>query len=234
MRLFLLALLSLLAATPALAQSDAVFESRNNTGSMTIEEYNHIPKGMLLTPEEQRKLAGDAKKDGAALDGEDVNASTPTSETMGYLLSYEEILRLYRQGKFTEAASALQPLLASEHPGAQELMGIMYRQGQGMEKDPVKAFELLSKAADDGRPLSQHHIAGMYFTGEGTAKDTTQALYWIGLAVIYYPDGPEREQARRDRDNIFLQASRLERDNAQQFKREWLTRRGEAHLLDLQ
>lgn len=252
----LFSLVSLTAmATAAHAQSDAVFEGRAAAGSMTIEEYNNVPNGMLLTPEQIKKRNEEAaQKAGEAAPGTAPAAPQPTTSaaepapnapvktldastsTAGaaQLLSYEEVLKLYRQGDFENAQKSLEPLLGSEHPGAQELMGIMYRMGQGVEKDPAKAFELLSKAADAGRPLAQHHLASMYFAGEGTAKDSSQALLWIGLAVIFYPDGPEKTQARADRDNIFLQASRMERDSAQLLKREWLSRRGESHLLDLQ
>lgn len=253
----LFSLVSLTAmATAAHAQSDAVFEGRAAAGSMTIEEYNNVPVGMLLTPEQIKKRNEEAaQKAGAAASTAGASpeaapalqqpapadtaanaapdASTPAPGAP-QLLSYEEILKLYRQGDFGDAQKSLEPLLGSEHPGAQELMGIMYRMGQGVDKDPVKAFELLRRAADAGRPLAQHHLASMYFAGEGTAKDSSQALLWIGLAVIFYPDGPEKAQARADRDNIFLQATRMERDSAQLLKREWLSRRGESHLLDLQ
>lgn len=245
-------------ATAARAQSDAVFEGRAAAGSMTIEEYNNVPVGMLLTPEQIKKRNEDAaQKAGEAAPASTAGAAPETAPALQQpasadtaanaapdastpapgapqLLSYEEILKLYRQGDFGAAQKSLEPLLGSEHAGAQELMGIMYRMGQGVDKDPVKAFELLRSAADAGRPLAQHHLASMYFAGEGTAKDSSQALLWIGLAVIFYPDGPEKTQARADRDNIFLQATRMERDSAQLLKREWLSRRGESHLLDLQ
>lgn len=247
-------LISLVVFAPAAhAQSDAVFEGRAAAGSMTIEEYNNVPKGMLLTAEQIKKMneavaqkpeeAGTtasatdplapAGAQQAGLPQQTLDASTHTEGT-AQLLSYEEVLKLYRQGDFEAARKSLDPLLSSGHAGAEELMGIMYRMGQGVDKDPVKAFELLRQAADAGRPLAQHHLASMYLTGEGTTKDASQALLWIGLAVTYYPDGPEKTQARADRDNIFLQATRTERDSAQLLKREWLSRRGESHLLDLQ
>lgn len=247
MRFVIAALIALILFFPqgAQAQSDAVFESRNATSTMTIEEYNNVPKGLLLSAEQVQKM-NEAEKAKAvdpqattdstkpAGDTPPEEALTATSETPTYLLSYEEILRLYREGNFDEALKSLEPLLKSGHAGAQELMGIMYRMGQGVEKDPAKAFELLTPAAEAGRPLAEHHLASMYFTGEGVAVDKVKSLFWIGLAVMHYPDGPEKEQARKDRDNIFLQMERRDRDAAQTLQRDWLTNRGEAHLLDLQ
>lgn len=240
--LFVLSLsAAFLAPHAAYAQSDAVFESRNAASSMTIEEYNNVPKGMLLSPEQvQKMMEAEKAKNGAApaaatapVTAETTDAA-PEKPAETYILSYEEILRLYRQGNFADAQKSLEPLLKSGHAGAQELMGIMYRMGQGVEKDPVKGFELLNTAAEAGRPLAEHHLASMYFLGEGTAKDNVKSLFWIGLAVMHYPDGPEKEQARKDRDNIFLQTERRDRDTAQMLQRDWLANRGEAHLLDLQ
>jgi hypothetical protein len=237
-------------AGPAAAQSDAIFESPRIThDTMSLDEYNDVPVGLLLTPE-QRAAATAAPAtppDPNAPPGTTpppATAGTPPSQTgtptvgsadpARAVLSYDEIVDAYRKGDFPQVKKSLEPLVINNHAGAQELLGVMYRMGQGVNKDSTMAFELLHKAAEAARPLAQHHLGSMYFLGEGTDKDAVRSLMWIGLAIIYYPDGPEKTQAMKDRDNIFLQSTRRDRDSAVMMMREWLTKRGEGHLLELQ
>lgn len=154
-------------------------------------------------------------------------------ENYTHKLNYDAIIDLYRQGKYDQIVGTLQSLAVAGHQGAEELLGIMYRQGQGVPKDPAKALDLLTKAALANRPLAQHHLGIVYFLGEGVTKDPITSLMWLDIAVLHYPDGPEKERAKQDRDNVYSQMSRRDRDYAQHLVRDWLNERGEAHLLDL-
>ena len=82
------------------------------------------------------------------------------------------------------------------------MLGIMYRNGQGVPKDAGEALDWLGKAADAGRPLAEHYMAIMAFCGEGQPVDPVKALMWLHIAVAHYSDGPERTRALQDRDNI--------------------------------
>ena len=149
-------------------------------------------------------------------------------------LNYDSLIELYREGKYEQIVPTLQGLAASGHQGAQEILGIMYRQGQGVSKDPAKALDLLNKAALANRPLAQHHLGIMYFLGEGVPKDAVTALMWLDIAILHYPDGPEKQRAKEDRDNIYPQLTRRDKDRATLMVRDWLNQRGEGHLMDLQ
>lgn len=214
-----LALLSATTAPAAYAQ-DSIFEIGSRTDTVPdVSEYDGIGKGLLLDEKIQNDVVEEEK-----------NTDNGNSFVA---LTYEAVLKLYKDGQYEKALPHLELLANGGHTAAREILGVMFNMGQGVEKDPNKAFELLSDAAEKGRPLSQHHMGVMSFTGSGTHQDSIKALMWLQLALINYPDGPEKDAARRDRDSVFSRLNRRDRENAMQLTREWLAKRGEAHLLDM-
>jgi len=212
-----------LASFAGLAQAqDSVFEIGSRIDTVPdISEYETIGKGLLL----KEKIQEEQERE---------DQETPTnSEGKPVALTYEAVLKLYKEGHYERALPHLELLSTGGHVAAKEILGIMFNLGQGVEKNPKKAFEMLSESAEKGRPLSQHHLGVMNFTGSGTPQDSIKALMWLQLALINYPDGEEKDAARRDRDSVFSRLSRRDRENAMLLTREWLTKRGEAHLLDM-
>lgn len=139
---------------------------------------------------------------------------------------------MYKMEKYTFIVNDLELLAKGDHPKAKELLGIMYRHGLGVMKDPQKAVSLLSSAAAERQPLAAYHLATMYYTGEGVQSDPIMALMWIHIAIVYYPEGPEKQEALVFRDNMYTHLTRREKDRALQMAREWLTKNGDAQLLD--
>lgn len=219
-----LACLFTLTATQTFAQAPEAFDMEGRGEQLpSTDEYNNLPPGLLLSQEQAQEVAKESGQD----------PSTIPEATRK--VNYDKIMEMYKEGKFEEVARNLKPLSEGGHHGAEELMGIMYRLGQGVKVDQLKAFDLLSKAADANRPLAQHHMGTMYYTGEGVpAADAVTALMWLHIAIVHYPDGPEKESAIKSRDNIYTQLTRREKDRALEMARSWLTKKGEGHLLDLQ
>lgn len=215
-----LALMATAVAQTAQAQ-ESVFELGNRSDTMPdVSEYQNVRKGLLLKE--------DGKED-AVLEEDPID-----DDGKPVALTYEAVLKLYKDGQYERALPHLELLANGGHTGAREILGIMYNLGQGVEKDPKKAYELLLPAAEQGRALAQHHIGVMTFSGAGTPQDSIKALMWLQLALINYPDGSEKDAARRDRDSVYSRLNRRDRENAMLMTREWLTKRGEAHLLDMQ
>ena len=67
---------------------------------------------------------------------------------------------------------------------AQVKLGVMYEDGDKLEKDYVKAFQLFGKAAEQGDADAQYKLACMYDWGHGVGKDTEKALEWYEKAAI--------------------------------------------------
>ncbi|MDP2205774.1 MAG: tetratricopeptide repeat protein [Alphaproteobacteria bacterium] len=215
-----LALLSATATVSPVQAQDSVFEIGSRTDTVPdVSEYDSIGKGLLLNEKTQEEMI------------EEAAAEDKTGRPVA--LTYEAVLKLYKEGQYERALPHLELLSNGGHTAAKEILGIMYNLGQGVEKDPKKAYTLLSESAEKGRPLSQHHLGVMSFSGSGTHQDSIKALMWLQLSLINYPDGEEKNAARRDRDSVFSRLNRRDRENAMQLTREWLAKRGEAHLLDM-
>jgi TPR repeat protein len=213
---FLSAVLALLIvlAIPAYAQDS----------TPSLDEYNNVKPGLLM-PAATENNAGAPEE------------AQPQEETPGetqQAMTIEDIVAAYQQGKFDLAAKLLLPLAKNGQHQAEELIGIMYRTGQGVPKDPAQALVWLSKAAEANRPLAQHHLASIYYAGEGVTADPVKSLMWLHIAILHYPDGPEKKRAIEDRENVYAQLSRRDKERALELAREWLDKKDEGHLLDMQ
>jgi hypothetical protein len=206
-----LAAVCVLPASPGFAQE--------NDKPPSLEEYNDVPASLAMPSAPGATEAGE----------------TSSSLSRGdRKLSYDDLLRMYKRAEYTAVAKELEPLAKGGREEAKELLGIMYRMGQGVRRDLDRAFTLLMEAAAAGRPLAEYHIATMYYAGDGTEKDYITALKWLEISIVHYADGQEKNQALESRDILYKQLTRRERERARQMAREWLTKKGEAHLLDME
>lgn len=62
-------------------------------------------------------------------------------------------------------------------------LGIMYRTGEGVDKNSERAFHWFERAANEGDLLSQCALAEMYSTGEGVEENYEKVLYWYEQAA---------------------------------------------------
>ena len=96
----------------------------------------------------------------------------------------EQARDLMEANKFEEAREALWPAARSGNADAEELIGVMYALGLGVEKDPVRAFEWYLRSSMKGHPGAQSGIGWYYEEGIGTAVDLTRAYMWYALSAI--------------------------------------------------
>ena len=61
---------------------------------------------------------------------------------------------------------------------AQNQLGVMYAEGNGVTKDAEKAMQLFQKAVTFGHSDAQYNLASMYDNGEGVATDSVKAVEW--------------------------------------------------------
>jgi TPR repeat protein len=81
----------------------------------------------------------------------------------------EEARDLMEAGKFMDARAALWPAARSGNAEAEELIGIMYAMGLGVEQDYERAFEWYLRAAMKGHPGAQSGVAWYYEVGPRNA-----------------------------------------------------------------
>ena len=89
----------------------------------------------------------------------------------------------YVRGDYETALEEWMPLAARGNASAQNMLGYMYRYGQGMPQDYVKARQWYRRAADQGHPTAQNNLGMMHRLGLGGAKDHKEAMRWFRRAA---------------------------------------------------
>ena len=63
----------------------------------------------------------------------------------------------------------------------------LYANGDGIVRDPVKAVEWFTKAAEQGYSDSFFNLGAMYQNGDGVAKDSDKAAEWFERGAMRDP-----------------------------------------------
>ena len=96
----------------------------------------------------------------------------------------EKTNSLYNKDKeaVNQAFAEVKPLLElyakKQVPSAQFILGAMYYNGYGVEKDYAEAFNWWSKSAEQGYVVAQNNLGLMYYNGYGVEKDYAKAFNW--------------------------------------------------------
>ncbi|NRB35091.1 MAG: sel1 repeat family protein [Rhodobacteraceae bacterium] len=101
------------------------------------------------------------------------------------LAEIEEARDLMEAGRFAEAREALWPAARSGNADAEELIGVMYALGLGVEQDYERAFEWYLRSSMKGHPGAQSGVGWYYEVGLGMpAPDLVRAYMWYTLSAI--------------------------------------------------
>jgi uncharacterized protein len=87
------------------------------------------------------------------------------------------------RGDFATALQLWQPLANQGDPRAQQSLGNMYANGQGVPQDDAEAVKWFRKAADQGDPYAQFNLGNMYAEARGVPQDDAQAVKWFRKAA---------------------------------------------------
>ncbi len=93
-----------------------------------------------------------------------------------------EGLSFYDDGDVVRALSVLTSLADNGDSHAQQVLGVMYENGQGVNKNPQQAFKWYMLSAEAGNASAQYHLARLYEAGSGVSRSAEQALKWFALA----------------------------------------------------
>lgn len=106
------------------------------------------------------------------------------STTAGFA-DIENARDLMESDKFEQAYAKLVPAAKAGNADAEELIGIMYAMGLGVERDDMRAFEWYLRSSMKGHPGSQSAVGWYYEVGRGMpAPDLTRAYMWYTLSAI--------------------------------------------------
>jgi hypothetical protein len=61
---------------------------------------------------------------------------------------------------------------------AQNTLGYMYYNGEGVKQDYAQAGRWYTKAAEQGNAYAQYNLGAMYYKGRGVEQDSAEAVRW--------------------------------------------------------
>jgi len=88
-----------------------------------------------------------------------------------------------QSGDFATALREWTPLAEQGDDHAQNNLGIMYANGQGVPQDYKAAVRWYTLAAEQGLPSAQNNLGVMYNNGQGVPQDYKAAVKWYTLAA---------------------------------------------------
>ena len=133
--------------------------------------------------------------------------------------SLEDGMAAYAQGNYSMALKSWQPHAEHGHAEAQNNLGVIYANGQGVPRDDAEAVKWWRKAGEQGNAMAQFNLGVSYKTGWGVPQDYVSAHMWLNLAAA-----AGYETASKIRD---IAASKMTPDQiaeAQRMVREWMAK----------
>jgi TPR repeat protein len=67
---------------------------------------------------------------------------------------------------------------------AQNSVGVMYRDGEGLEPDPAEAAKWFRKSAKQGFGEAQLSLGAMLLNGNGVSVDYVESYAWLYLSFL--------------------------------------------------
>ena len=92
-------------------------------------------------------------------------------------------LDAYNAEEYATAFSILTPFAEAGDADAQYMLGKMYYNGKGVDKDDAEAEKWYRLASEQGYAAAQYGLGRMYKSGNGVEKDITEAVKWYILAA---------------------------------------------------
>ena len=103
---------------------------------------------------------------------------------------------------------------------AQNDLGVMYYNGEGVPQDYVEAVRWYRLAADQGFAAAQLNLGVMYDRGRGVPQDYVEALRWVNLAAARASSDRQEDYAEA-RDALAKIMTRAQIAEAQKLAMEW-------------
>jgi len=97
----------------------------------------------------------------------------------------EAVILLSREdGADTKMAAELLMKAADDgHSASKRVLGLLYLDGNGVDRDPKKAYDLLSDAVVSMDPVAMYFLGRMYEGGIGVEQNDKEALFMFAFAA---------------------------------------------------
>ena len=122
-----------------------------------------------------------------------------------------------KRGEYTECYNGVCRVAHRGHPQAQSILGHMYEQGVGVEKDIQKSIQWYEKAAMKGVTDAECRLGHIYYQGKGVPRDPKKACKWLTRAAQH-----NSAEAQNTLGHMYLTGDGVKKDI--QAASQWLHR----------
>ncbi len=109
-------------------------------------------------------------------------ASLAFALAISFGATFDDGVQAYDKQDYKTAFKIFENLASQGYAGAQNNLGLMYENGQGVKQDYFKAKEWYENLASQGYAAAQNNLGFMYGNGQGTKQDKRVAKQWFGKA----------------------------------------------------
>ena len=111
-----------------------------------------------------------------------VGDKSGVESSFGAKKAYEQGKAFYNNKEYDKAAELFKKACNGREMPSCSNLGIMYANGNGVEKNVKKAMDLYKKACDGGNMLGCGFLGFMYEKGDGVGQDIYMAKEYYGKA----------------------------------------------------
>ena len=98
--------------------------------------------------------------------------------------AFDDAFNAYNNGDYATALQRFAPLAQGGDIRAQHMMGRMYSEGEGIQKNDAEGARWYQLAADRGDTVSQLSLGTMYVNGRGVARNFVEAYKWFSIVAL--------------------------------------------------
>ncbi|HEX4180211.1 MAG TPA: tetratricopeptide repeat protein [Caulobacteraceae bacterium] len=130
--------------------------------------------------------------------------------------TFEDGKAAAERGDYSAALAAFRPLAEAGSPAAENALGVLYANGQGLPQDNVEALKWCTLAANQGYAQAQTNLGLAYQYGRGVTQDYSKAADWFLKAA-----NQNNPQAQADLAVMYAMGQGGPRDLVQAYS--WVT-----------
>jgi len=127
---------------------------------------------------------------------------------------------------WAQSASDVRTMAEQGDAEAQFVLGTMYRDGQGVEKDLEETLKWWERAAELGNVDAQFALGNIYSGGFGVTRDYVQSYMWFDITAAQTETAWLAPIARSNRDALVDRMTADEVSKAKQMSADWKAKYG--------
>ena len=177
-------------------QYSKAFDSAKNAYGMTVKQQL-IEYKTFIKKYETEKFDPDGLVDKAKAEYSRIQQSQHDA-----VAKTKNALTLFVSGKNEEAAKLFLEAAQQGEKNAQNMLGVMYKNGTGIPQNLKESAKWFQKSAEQGSSIGQYNLGIAYLFGDGGVQDSHQAMKWFQKSAAQgYPEAMHNIGVMYDQGN---------------------------------